>query len=233
MRLSGLVATFLGGVGLPNTRKPDRMSAAQTREQIVEAADQLFYEQGFELTSFADIAKVVGISRGNFYYHFKSKDEILGAVIARRLAETQALLEAWEARETSPIERIRSFIRILTMNQAKIMAHGCPVGTLCNELAKLNHVAKNDAAKLFMLFRRWLGQQFAVLGRESDAEALALHILMRSQGVATLATVFRDEDFVRREVEDMNVWLEAQRPDKSMSPQSEFQPTDLREPSCS
>lgn len=56
--------------------------ATTTRHQIVEAADRLFYERGFEATSFADIAAVVGLSRGNFYYHFRTKDEILEAVIA-------------------------------------------------------------------------------------------------------------------------------------------------------
>lgn len=43
-----------------------------------------FYESEFEATSFAEIAKAVGISRGNFYHHFKTKDDILDAVIARR-----------------------------------------------------------------------------------------------------------------------------------------------------
>ena len=52
------------------------MSDKTTRDQIVEAADRLFYRQGYEHTSFADIADAVQISRGNFYYHFKSKDEI-------------------------------------------------------------------------------------------------------------------------------------------------------------
>ena len=52
------------------------MAATDTRAQIVEAADQLFYERGFEHTSFADIAAQVQISRGNFYYHFRTKDEI-------------------------------------------------------------------------------------------------------------------------------------------------------------
>lgn len=64
--------------------------------QIVEAADRLFYQRGFEATSFADIAEALSLSRGNFYYHFKTKDEILAAVIARRLASTSAMLEAWE-----------------------------------------------------------------------------------------------------------------------------------------
>ena len=56
------------------------MTGAATRDHIVEIADQLFYQQGYEHTSFADIAEAVNISRGNFYYHFKAKDEILNAV---------------------------------------------------------------------------------------------------------------------------------------------------------
>lgn len=189
------------------------MVAAITRQQIVEAADRLFYERGFEGTSFADIAAVVGLSRGNFYYHFKTKDEILGAVIAHRLSKTRAMLDAWEVEAKSPTDRILRFIQILIMNQTKIMAYGCPVGTLCNELAKLDHIAKNRAAELFTLFRDWLSRQFTALGHDTSAEELAMHILMRSQGVAALATAFRDEAFVRREVEDMCQWLAAQQPD--------------------
>lgn len=187
------------------------MSAEDTRLHIVDAADRLFYEQGFEATSFAHIAQAVGLSRGNFYYHFKSKDEILTAVIALRLGKTRQMLETWDKAE-APGDRIRSFIHILIMNRAKIMSYGCPVGTLCSELAKLDHVAKDEATKLFTLFREWLAGQFTLLGRAEDADRLALHILMRSQGVATLATAFRDEGFVEREVTDMTAWLDAQHP---------------------
>lgn len=196
------------------------MGAADTRQQIVETADRLFYEQGFEATSFADIASAVNLSRGNFYYHFKTKDEILGAVIALRLANTRQMLEAWEAEGREPADRIRSFIHILIMNRVKIMAYGCPVGTLCSELAKLDHIAKEEAAKLFILFRDWLARQFTAFGRETDAEALAMHILMRSQGVASLATAFRDEGFIRREVDDMCAWLETLRPDQTVQSQT-------------
>jgi len=187
------------------------MGADSTRRQIVEAADRFFYERGFEATSFADIAHATGLSRGNFYYHFKTKDQILDAVIAARAKRTRAMLQAWDAAVT-PEERILAFFRILVVNQSKIMAHGCPIGTLCSELAKLEHTAKDAAADLFGLFRRWLARQFTALGREANADALALHVLMRSQGVAALATAFRDEAFVRREVEDLTAWLAAQRP---------------------
>lgn len=188
------------------------MSASETRKQIVDAADRLFYEHGFAATSFADIADEVGLSRGNFYYHFKTKDEILVAVIAHRVANTRAMLDEWQQDIASPAERIVSFVHILIANRTKIMMHGCPIGTLCSELAKLDHAAQGDAAGLFSVFRTWLSRQFAALGRETDADALALHVLMRSQGIATLATAFRDEGFVRREVAEMEAWLHAQGP---------------------
>jgi len=188
------------------------MSDRTTREHIVEEADRLFYQQGYEHTSFADIAQAVRISRGNFYYHFKTKDEILDAVINARLASTRKMLEQWEIDGDQPADRIRRFIHILIANRADIKRYGCPVGTLCGELAKLDHPSQGEASKLFTLFRTWLRRQFALLGREADADALAMHLLARSQGVATLASAFRDETFIRREVDEMCDWLKSCTP---------------------
>jgi TetR/AcrR family transcriptional repressor of nem operon len=178
-----------------------------TREHIIEAADRLFYRQGYEHTSFAHIADAVQISRGNFYHHFKSKDEILDAVIGQRLANTQQMLDGWERAGEHPRERIRSFIHLLIANRAPIQRYGCPVGTLCTELAKLNHGSRAEANRLLSLFRAWLRRQFSLLGREADADALALHVLAWSQGVATLANAFHDETFIREEVRGMDDWL--------------------------
>ena len=188
----------------------EHMPESPTRQQIVDAADQLFYRQGFDHTSFSDIADAVQISRGNFYYHFKSKDEILEAVIERRLVATREMLRQWEADGHRPEERIRLFIHILISNRSKIKRYGCPVGTLCTELAKLNHASKAEADKLFSLFRSWLRRQFTLLGRKADADRLAMHLLARSQGVATLANTFHDNKFIRREVDQMCDWLEAE-----------------------
>jgi TetR/AcrR family transcriptional repressor of nem operon len=185
------------------------MSDKTTRDHIVEAADRLFYRQGYEHTSFSDIADVVQISRGNFYFHFKSKDEILDAVIDVRLTNTKKMLEQWEFEGKQPADRIRSFIHILIANRADIKRYGCPVGTLCSELAKLNHASQAEANKLFTLFRTWLRRQFTLLGREADADALAMHLLARSQGVATLANAFHDEKFIKQEVKQMCDWLDS------------------------
>ena len=182
-----------------------------TRTQIIEAADRLFYEQGFEPTSFTDIAGAVGLSRGNFYYHFKTKDEILDAVIDLRLERTRAMLGAWAATDSDPRGRIRSFIGILIAHQDAIMQHGCPVGTLCTELAKLGHASRERAADIFRVFRTWLTDQLLTAGfARDDADAMSLHLLAASQGVAVLAQATGDTAFVVREVERLQVWLDAQ-----------------------
>jgi TetR/AcrR family transcriptional regulator, transcriptional repressor for nem operon len=184
------------------------MPSSATRDLIIEKADTLFYESGFEATSFANIAAAVGISRGNFYHHFRTKDEILDAVITRRMEQTCSMLESWQEKSSGPHDRILSFIHIVIANRTKIMAFGCPVGTLCSELAKLDHVAQHRAAEIFDLFRDWLAGQFRALGAESRAEELALHVLAWSQGVAVIASALRDEAFIRREVAGITAWLE-------------------------
>ncbi len=185
------------------------MAASATREKIVTKADRLFYERGFDATSFADVAEVVGISRGNFYYHFKTKDDILDAVIERRIKDRHAMLAEWVDREQTPKKCVASFIRILVMNGDKIRTYGCPIGTLSSELAKLNHPSGAGARALFDLFRIWLRRRFEEMGRAEDADTLAMHILARSQGVATLANAYPDEPFLEAEVEEMLAWLDA------------------------
>lgn len=86
------------------------MAKVSTRERIVAEADELFYRKGFERTSFSDIAEAVNISRGNFYYHFKTKDDILDAVIQARLGKTQVMLDQWHARgiHREPVSAVSS-----------------------------------------------------------------------------------------------------------------------------
>lgn len=187
-----------------------------TKERIIEAADDLFYENGYEFTSFKDIAEEIKLSRGNFYHHFKTKDDILKAVIVRRIAKTKDMLTSWEEETKSPKGRIQCFIKILIANQAKIKLYGCPVGTLTTELSKLDHSSKEDAAKIFTMFHKWLSKQFRELGLIKEADSLAMHLLALSQGVATMATAFPSEIYIKQEVKQMVEWLDAKLAKKEM-----------------
>lgn len=183
------------------------MSEKATRELIIDAADDLFYRQGYEQTSFADIADAVKISRGNFYYHFKTKDDILQAVLETRMAAYRQVLERWETELPKPEDRIARYIDILITNQANIKHYGCPTGTLCTELAKLQHHSQAEANAQFNYSRSWLSKQFALLGHKADANNLAMHLIARGQGISTVANVFHDEKFIKQEVQQLRDWL--------------------------
>jgi AcrR family transcriptional regulator len=57
--------------------------AEERRNEILDAADELFAKKGFDGTSTNDILEKVEIARGTLYYHFKSKEDIMNALIER------------------------------------------------------------------------------------------------------------------------------------------------------
>jgi AcrR family transcriptional regulator len=57
------------------------------RKELIDAAEELFREKGCEETSVSDIVKKVGVAQGTFYYYFKSKDDILDAVLDHYLRD--------------------------------------------------------------------------------------------------------------------------------------------------
>jgi AcrR family transcriptional regulator len=53
----------------------------RTRQRIIDAANRLFYHQGYHNTSFTDVVDATNIPRGNIYYYFKTKyDFLIGAI---------------------------------------------------------------------------------------------------------------------------------------------------------
>lgn len=61
--------------------------AEERKNEILDTAEALFAQKGFDNTSTADILNAVGIARGTLYYHFKSKEDILDAAISRMVEQ--------------------------------------------------------------------------------------------------------------------------------------------------
>jgi AcrR family transcriptional regulator len=72
----------------------------ERRSELIAAAQQLFYTQGYEHTSVSDIVKAVGVAQGTFYYYFDSKTAVLEAVVAELIAQERAILQEIVADET-------------------------------------------------------------------------------------------------------------------------------------
>ncbi len=71
-----------------------KRSGSGTKARAQQIALRLFTAQGYEATSLREIAEALGITKASLYYHFKSKEEIVGSIVADRTREAQELL-AW------------------------------------------------------------------------------------------------------------------------------------------
>lgn len=185
------------------TKKSER-----TRQRIVEAANRLFYHQGYHQTSFSDVVEAAGVPRGNIYYYFKTKDQILDAAIDHRLERIAQMLDNWNGDYRTPIERLQRFADILSHSADSITRFGCPMGSLNTELGKEQGILKDQAEKLFDLFESWLSDQFAELGYAGRARELALRLMALGQGISVMAHVHRDPVFLQREKARLSEWLD-------------------------
>jgi AcrR family transcriptional regulator len=181
----------------------------QTRLDIVKAARALFYRRGYAQTSFSDIVSETGIQRGNIYHYFKTKGDILDAVIEQNADEYRATLLAWDEALPDPRDRLRSFVQMVVSNREDLSRYGCPIGTLNTELGKETFTRKASARQLFDLFRDWLTVQFSALDDPRQAQSRALHLLGRTEGISLMGHVYNDPDFITAEIEILEQWIDA------------------------
>ena len=111
-------------------------SPRNTRERIILAAVELFYARGYAATGMAEILRKARANSGSFYFFFKSKEDLLDAVLEWNLAKLEPLLIApLYARTSDPIERV---FLLLDDYRRKLLitdfAFTCPIGRLALEI---------------------------------------------------------------------------------------------------
>ncbi|SPJ24922.1 TetR/AcrR family transcriptional regulator [Palleronia abyssalis] len=87
------------------------MAPSDRREAILDAAQSLFVSRGWDAVTMADVVAAAGISKGGFYHHFATKDDLLAAIVARMTARTvDAAKVAREQTEGDALVRLNAFI---------------------------------------------------------------------------------------------------------------------------
>lgn len=183
------------------------------RDKIVEAASRLFYEHGYNTTSLKDIADSTGIPKGNFYFYFKTKDELLKAVIEDRLERLRGMIAGWEQEFKTPRERLLRCVEMPMLEWSEMVRYGCPMGSLSMELGKQQPEMKQLATGMFKILIDWIEKQLRELGRSEDAPALARRFIARLQGAGVLAFAFEDKTWVTDEMDDIKGWVKELSPD--------------------
>ncbi len=113
-------------------------AASDRRLEFINAAEALFNEKGFENTSIDDIVGRVGVAKGLFYYYFKSREEMLGAIVDMILDEMeQIVVQATNKEGLTAMQRLQE----MTSSSDKIRVRS-------GSLMKFFHEERNQALHL-------------------------------------------------------------------------------------
>lgn len=168
-----------------------------TREQIIQLADNLIRDKGYNAFSFYDISKSVGIKTASIHYHFPAKSDLGVSVIEQHINNLNLLREKFNSK--SPVEKLDKFFSIYSSikNENKI----CLVGSLATDFNTLDKKIK-DKLKIFsdnML--DWVSE-FLQEGRNSNMfqfEGLprtkAMMIISNMLAIVQLSRLTSDKDF--------------------------------------
>jgi AcrR family transcriptional regulator len=102
--------------GLPNEplktlfamARSTKEEALETRNRILDAAENVFHEHGVSRTSLSDVADAANVTRGAIYWHFKNKSDLFDAMCDRVRLPMEAMVEACkDENEADPVGQLR------------------------------------------------------------------------------------------------------------------------------
>ncbi|NNB43846.1 TetR/AcrR family transcriptional regulator [Pseudomonas chlororaphis] len=134
------------------------------RGKLLQTAAHLFRNKGYERTTVRDLAGAVGIQSGSIFHHFKSKDDILRAVMEETIHYNTALMRADLAEASSVRERVLALIRCEL--QSIMGGSGEAMAVLVYEWRSLSAQGQADVLALRDIYEQIWSQ---VLGEAKDA----------------------------------------------------------------
>ena len=101
----------------------ERLIPEERKAQIIQTALELFAQRGYEKTTVNDIIKAAGISKGGFYHHYKSKEELLEDVAGAFVAEVLAIIEQVADRDDlTALEKTNEYMRqVQTLKKDRVV----------------------------------------------------------------------------------------------------------------
>jgi TetR/AcrR family transcriptional regulator, transcriptional repressor for nem operon len=177
------------------------------RERLVASAVELVYSQGIERPTLSQIAEAADVPPGNVYYYFKTKDELIDAVIESRATQVRDLLTTLDRRRT-PTARLKALAGNWVEFRDMVEMQGCPLGTLSVELNDHGEGLERESARLFSPLIEWSTEQFREMGVR-DARGHALTLISTVQGAALLSSTFRDSEILVSQVHRLERWIDS------------------------
>jgi TetR/AcrR family transcriptional regulator, transcriptional repressor for nem operon len=163
--------------------------AAENRRAIIDAAGRLFRAQGYDAVGLNELMSAAGFTRGGFYNHFSSKDD-LAAEAYREIFDTysnalQALFENADDASAVFTEIIDTYLSTVHRDD---VGNSCPTVSLAHDSVRQGETVQKAFSHGLEQYVEVLGSQFVRVGADmSRARGDAIDLLVRLVGAVTLA----------------------------------------------
>lgn len=179
----------------------------RTRRRIVGHATLLMYDKGYAKTSVDDVIGAAGITKGTFYFHFPSKEELGYAVIenaARHITErVRSVMEGKDSPRERLTAALEEFQRIVAEADC---SRGCILGNLALELSNQSEAFREKLAQAFHMMAEVVAgpleemKSRGELPEGFDSASFAQFIVSALEGGIMLSKVTRDPAAMRNSV---------------------------------
>jgi TetR/AcrR family transcriptional repressor of nem operon len=193
-----------------------RRDGRTTRATILAAATRLMLVSGYRNTSLDDVLRESGVGKGNFYYYFKSKEDLGHAILDCAI---QAFLErtldpCFSDPTGRPLSQIRCFLdRVREIQREQNCVGGCPLGNLASELSDFHEGFRARLDAVFSTWRERLTQALREAQRRGDVpaearpEAVAHFLVASLEGAILMTKLTKDIGVMEQCVEEMKRYL--------------------------
>jgi TetR/AcrR family transcriptional regulator, transcriptional repressor for nem operon len=182
---------------MARTKSPPNEDAAGTAEQILDAAERLVQERGFNGFSYADIAAELGVTKAALHYHYASKAD-LGDALIDRYAERffAALASVDDDDNTDAVDKLRAYAKLYTdvFRDDRM----CLCGMLAADYATLPDPMRDRVVRFFDDNEVWLtrvleeGRDKGTIRFEGSARPVARTLIGGLEGAMLVARPYHD-----------------------------------------
>ncbi len=145
------------------------MNTSDTATELLDCAQSLVQQRGFNAFSYKDLAEAVGIRTASIHYHFKTKADLGQALMERYLAELNVALAHIDARGRTPKSKLKKFIDLYRVTEAGGAI--CLCGSLASDHGTLPEAVQIEVDAYLRRSEEWLVSKL-----EEGAEAGDFHL---------------------------------------------------------
>ncbi len=192
------------------------MRATESRTKLLDAALKSIRTKGYAASSVEDICTAAGVTKGSFFHHFKTKDDLAIAAIEHSASATAKLYESATYRSVgTPIDRLFAYLDFRQQQLAGALTDVSePIGMVAGEVFESHAAIRQACAKAMEEHTAMVEADIAAAMKERGVDApwfahtLALHMQAVFQGALVVAKANADPEVIARCVEHLRRYLE-------------------------